>query len=109
MTDSLLKRDLQASIMWEQAMAAHKELANDPGVAAHREAMKRIRPDLSNTSDTDVCGWLQQMETEAREFHDEYAEAKSHRAYDQLAPDLVYHLKCAIITIQDMRERHGRG
>ena len=95
---SLLRRQLEASL---------HEFDNDPGVQAHRVACARQRPDLSNKDDIDVCGWLQSMETYAREFHDEYAEAKSHRAYDQLAPDLVYHIKCAIITIQDMRERHG--
>ena len=98
MTDSLLKRQLEASL---------REINNDPGVRAFRAMAARSRPDPSNTSDVDVCGWLQRMETEASQFHDEYAEAKSHRAYDQLAPDLVYHIKCAIITIQDMRERHG--
>ena len=104
---SLIKHQLEASLAYEEAMAMHAELNNDPGIQTFRAHAKRLRPDLSNKDDIDVCGWLQSMETYAREFHDEYAEAKSHRAYDQLAPDLVYHIKCAIITIQDMRERHG--
>ena len=97
---SLLRRQLEASL---------REIDNDLGVTSYRAMMKRQRPDPSNTSDVDVCGWLQSMETYAREFHDEYAEAKSHRAYDQLAPDLVYHIKCAIIAIQDMQKRAGGG
>lgn len=94
---SLLRRQLEASL----------ELENDPGVRTFRSINKRIRPDPSNTSDVDVCGWLQSIETYAREFHDEYAEAKSHRAYDRIAPDLVYHVKMAIITIQDMQKAAG--
>ena len=95
---SLLRRQLEASL---------REIDNDKGVQTFRSINARRRPDPSNFADVDVCGWLQRMETDAREFHDEYAEAKSHKGYDQIAPDLVYHLKMAICAIQDMKKLAG--
>ena len=104
---NLLKRDLEASIMWEESRALHAELNNDPGIQAHRSACARQRPNLANKSDTDVLEWLQRVETNAAEFFDEYGQSPSSRAFEEYAEELVDNCKRLIITIQDMRERHG--
>ena len=109
MTSSLLKRDLEASIMWENAMAQQRELENDPGVRAFRSINARRRPDLSNTSDnTDVCGWLERLETYAREFAEEYGESRSPLPFKVQDIEEIGELsKRLIIAIQDARERAG--
>ena len=104
---SLIKHQLEASLAYEETMALHAELNNDPGIQAHRSACTRLRPDLANKSDTDVLEWLQRVETNAAEFFDEYGQSPSSRAFEEYAEELVDNCKRLIITIQDMRERHG--
>lgn len=102
---SFLRDQLQASIMWENAMAQQRELDNDPGVRAFRSINTRRRPDLSNKSDTDVLEWCQRMETTAAEFYEQY---NAHpNDFEPDAEEIVDCLKRAIIAIQDARERAG--
>ena len=104
---SFLRRDLEASAMWENAMAQQKELENDPYVRAHRSINARRRPDLSNKSDTDVLEWLQRVEENAAEFFEQYAQHPNCRAFDEYAEEICDLSKRLIIAIQDARERAG--
>lgn len=92
---SLLRRQLEASL----------ELENDPGIRAFRSINKRMRPDLSNRSDTDVLEWMQRVETNAAEFHEQFSNHPN--AYEQDAEEVVDCAKRLIIAIQDARERAG--
>lgn len=102
---SFLRRDLEASVMWENAMAQQKELDNDPYVRAHRSINARRRPDLSNKSDTDVLEWLQRTETICAEFYEQYLAHPND--FEGGAEELCDLLKRAITVIQDMQERAG--
>lgn len=93
---SLLRRQLEASL----------ELENEgPGVRMYRQTMMRRRPDLSNKSDTDVLEWMQRVETNAAEFHEQFSNHPN--AYEQDAEEIVDRAKRLIIAIQDARERAG--
>lgn len=90
----------------EEQLRAINAVDADPGVQAHRAACARQRPDLSNRSDTDVLGWLQSAEENAREFYDEYGQTPSSRAYEEYAEEIVDCAKRLIIAIQDAQGRH---
>jgi hypothetical protein len=83
-----------------------REIDNDPGVRTYRAINKRRRPDLSNTSDTDVLEWTQRAAEACNEFHDEYSNRPSSRAYEEYAEEICWHLKKAITAIQDAQGRH---
>lgn len=83
-----------------------RALDSDPGVCTFKAMAKRQRPDLSNRSDTDVLGWLQSAEENAREFYDEYGQTPSSRAYEEYAEEIVDCAKRLIIAIQDAQGRH---
>lgn len=106
---NLLRRDLEASLLWEDTLAAQKELENDPGIQAHRAINARRRPDLSNRSDnTDICEWLDRVEVYAREFSDEYGESRSPMPFMLTDIEEIGDLSKRLITaIQDARERAG--
>jgi hypothetical protein len=82
-----------------------REIDNDPGVRTFRSLNKRRRPDLSNTSDTDVLGWMQDASTNLQEFYDEYAQHRTCSGYDEYASEFVDLLKRVVIIVQDMRGR----
>lgn len=90
----------------EDQLRAINAVNADPGVCTFRAAAKRQRPDLSNRSDTDVLGWLQSAEENAREFYDEYGQTPSSRAYEEYAEEIVDCAKRLIIAIQDAQGRH---
>ena len=60
---------------------------------------------IGNTADTDVLGYLQELEQVAREFHDEYAKHGGGRGLDEFAPDIVRNAKYLLNSIEDARDR----
>lgn len=91
----------------KEALIASIELENDPGVRAFRSINKRIRPDLTNKSDTDVLEWMQRVEKNAADFFEEYSTNPSCSAFEHYAEEIVDCAKRLIIAIQDARERAG--
>lgn len=66
------------------------------------------RHHIGNTADTDVLGYLQDVEQQAREFHDEYdRRACSGCGYDEFAADIVRNAKYLLNSIEDARERQA--
>jgi hypothetical protein len=83
-----------------------REIDNDPGVRTYRAINKRRRPDISNKSDTDVLEWTQRAEETCCEFHEEYSNHPSSRAYEEYAEEICDLAKRLITAIQDAQGRH---
>ena len=83
-----------------------REIDNDPGIRAHRANMRRLRPDLSNKSDTDVLGWMQRILDEGPAFYDAYDRHASSRGFGEYAEEIVYLCKCLVTAWQDAEARH---